>query len=370
MSLHCYAQNSDSQVDTIELTAVQKFAKYFEFSEGKNWVYIPVPNVAYSPETSLSFGMANQILYRKKGDTTSTASSVNFSGFYTIKKQYLAVVDWTGYFADDELIIRAYIDHSDFPLNFYGIGRETDNEPEATYHGKSLVFSSQASFQISDALWMGPTVDLQIAFTNKFTDAEDFDPAELVGEDGFFNVGAGVLLQFDKRDHRLYSKEGLYLGLSGSIYPTFLGSTTNNFAFEIDYRHFVSPGKGSHTLGWQAKVNAHFGEVPFQILSSVGGSKYLRGYYRGRYRDAHSAIMQFEYRFPLLDKIGLRGAAFMGAGDVFTNPAEVELKDLKATIGGGLRYMLDNKTRTTVRFDYARSRNGDNGFYIEVLEAF
>jgi len=77
-----------------------------------------------------------------------------------------------------------------------------------------------------------------------------------------------------------------------------------------------------------------------------------------------------EYRFPFWEKIGLYGAAFMGTGEVFTNPAEVELKDLKASIGGGIRYMLDKNTRTTVRFDYARSRNGDNGFYIEVLEAF
>jgi len=365
-----FAQNEKAGNDSTELTAVQKFARYFEFREGKNWVYIPVPNVAYSPETSLSFGMANQILYRKRGDTTSTASSVNCSGYYTIKKQYVVLIDWNGYFVDDDLILRTYMEHRDFPLDYYGIGNDTKNDPVAIYQGKSIYLLGEASFRLSDKLWMGSVIDFSSFFSNKFSDVEDHAVFDLLGSNGFYNTGVGTLLRFDTRDHRLYSRTGMYLGLTGSFHPEFLGSTTNNFSMTIDYRHFFSPRKGKQTIGWQARISNQFGEVPFQILSSLGGGKWMRGYYTGRYRDQHSAFLQMEYRYPIWEKIGFYGATFMGVGDVFSNPGDVVLQDLKASIGAGVRYMLDKKTRTTVRFDYARSREGDNGFYIEVLEAF
>ncbi len=162
----------------------------------------------------------------------------------------------------------------------------------------------------------------------------------------------------------------MFFSFISKVYPEFHGSTTNNYALGFDYRYFISPKREKHTFGLQFKLDNRFGDIPFQTLSSVGGSKTMRGYYSGRYRDNHAINFQTEYRFPIIEKVRIRGAAFISVGDVYNNITDIQITKLKASIGAGIRYILDANSKTSVRFDYARTRNGNNGFYIAVIEAF
>ncbi len=168
--LLCYstsinAQKGKQNRDTLKLTAVEKLTRYLEFREGKKWVYLPVPTAGYSPETGLLFGTAHQVLYQGKRDSVSTTSNVNLAGFYTLKKQFLILLDWTGYFSNDDFIFNNSIKYMYFPLNYFGIGNNTTEEVIAVYSGKSFKFNSQACFRISNVLWLGPVFNLDTYLT-------------------------------------------------------------------------------------------------------------------------------------------------------------------------------------------------------------
>ena len=78
-------------------------------------------------------------------------------------------------------------------------------------------------------------------------------------------------------------------------------------------------------------------------------------------------ISKLEYRTILYWRIGL--AAFAGMGDVSDSISKWPLKDLKPTVGAGVRFLLDPKEKATVRIDYAIGK-GSSGLYFALEEAF
>jgi hypothetical protein len=362
--------NTDPRSSAME---ARRFGSYLEFSADKNWVYLPLPVVGYSPETGLLAGASNQVFYRKKGDTASTASNVELNAYYTLERQYVIEVKWLGYFNNDNLIFYNETEFSYFPILYYGIGADEGGDVIATYSSHRFAMFTQANMRLNDVLWIGPVLDFRTDFNTDFADIDEgseFEPETLRGHDGFVNSGLGIQLVYDSRDHKRRTLSGIYFGFSNTVFPEFLGSSNNNFSMTLDYRHFFNPRKGAHALGYQAIIQSRFGKIPFQALSTFGGKQWMRGYYEGRYRDLHAVFLQTEYRFPIFEKGRLYGAAFMSVGDVFSTPGDVVLTDLKAAIGGGLRILLDTNSRTSIRFDYARTRDGDNGYYLSISEAF
>ncbi|MCP4120705.1 MAG: hypothetical protein GY751_03005 [Bacteroidetes bacterium] len=371
-------QNTAEQADTIEIDSTSKtfgtrIARFMTFAPDKNWVYLPLPAISYSPETSLSLGISNQIFYRSRTDTTTTTSNVEVNAYYTLEKQYKFEVEWGGFFKNDDLIVEGQAEYGFSPLLFYGTGSNAPLDPLAVYSAKRLILQFLANFRLNDVLWMGPALDINTFLNGEFSDVDtlsDFEEDAYRNVDKIHNTGAGYQLIFDSREHKLYTRHGTYFRMGNVVYPRFLGSTTNRYALSLDYRQFVNPGNGLHAIGWQAMIQSQFGEIPFQKLSTFGGKYRMRGYYEGRFRDRHAAFFQSEYRFPIWAKGHLYGTAFIGVGEVFSNPGEIVVKDMKASVGSGIRIMLDNDSRTTIRFDYARNREGENGYYLSIMEAF
>jgi outer membrane translocation and assembly module TamA len=93
----------------------------------------------------------------------------------------------------------------------------------------------------------------------------------------------------------------------------------------------------------------------------------LRGYAANRYRDVHFLGAQVEYRFPLFWRFGAN--TFVGGGDVFSHPGQIDLSQLKYSVGAGLRFVITTAERINIRFDYAYGREGGT-FYFNIAEAF
>jgi outer membrane translocation and assembly module TamA len=108
--------------------------------------------------------------------------------------------------------------------------------------------------------------------------------------------------------------------------------------------------------------------VPVRSLASFGGANRMRGYYDGRYKDLNQLLLQGEYRFPLVWK--LSAVAFAGTGSVAASFSEYALNDLKYSYGAGLRIPLDRKERLNMRLDYGIGQGKNNGFYLQLGEAF
>jgi len=132
-----------------------------------------------------------------------------------------------------------------------------------------------------------------------------------------------------------------------------------------DARRYVRLGRG--VLAGQAYVEATSRGAPFDQLSLVGSGTIMRGYVRGRYRDRELAAAQVEYRLPVVGRFGV--AAFAGAGTVAPTLSTLPSSTLLPTLGGGARWLLLPKQRTTVRVDYGVGK-GSSGLYIAFNEAF
>jgi hypothetical protein len=107
--------------------------------------------------------------------------------------------------------------------------------------------------------------------------------------------------------------------------------------------------------------------VPFQLLSKLGGSVMMRGYYEGRYRAYDMIIFQTEYRFPVWRRFGL--VVFAGLGDVTGKMTKFRIRDFKVSAGFGARYLFVPEEKLNLRFDFGFGK-GTSGFYIDFTEAF
>jgi outer membrane protein insertion porin family len=56
----------------------------------------------------------------------------------------------------------------------------------------------------------------------------------------------------------------------------------------------------------------------------VGGEKFVQ--------------LNLEYLFPVYEKAGLRGVVFFDAGDVYRDNEDIDLSDLRQSVGWGIRW--------------------------------
>ena len=94
----------------------------------------------------------------------------------------------------------------------------------------------------------------------------------------------------------------------------------------------------------------------------------MRGYFQGRYRDRNYVAFQAELRQYFTKKFGF--VAFGGFGDVGEELTDLALKDLKYSVGGGLRYLFNKKENVNLRMDIAFGRDGNTGIYFGIEESF
>jgi hypothetical protein len=94
--------------------------------------------------------------------------------------------------------------------------------------------------------------------------------------------------------------------------------------------------------------------VPFYRLQTLGGSRSLRGYTSGRFRDRNVAMVNAELRCQVWHWLDM--AFFGDAGHVFREVDDLGVKGLRYDYGVGLRVRTGGDT--IVRFDVARSPEG------------
>jgi len=134
----------------------------------------------------------------------------------------------------------------------------------------------------------------------------------------------------------------------------------------MDLRKYVTLFK-THVLAFQGVLRSFSGDVPFVELPRLGGEFTGRGYYYGRYMDKNLAVVQAEYRLPLVWRLGLVG--FVGTGNVSEKLNQMDLGNLKPFYGFGLRYLFNKKEKIRIRLDFAFGKNS-SGFYFSALETF
>ena len=351
-------------------------ARYFnkmvkDTSDASKPQFLFYPVLSYAKETSVEFGLISLYLYYPKRDTTNRLSQISGYTFYTLEKQYGLVIDHTIYTDKGKWASLGKLRLQYFPLKYYGIGMETGSEELATVNANLLLVKEQFLRQLKKNLFVGVKLDLQklasVEFIPHGTDPLVMPP----GSEGSTNFGLGAGIIYDNRHNSMNTRKGSYAEISFLGYDDAWGSDYSFSTLVLDNR-FYFPVNKRDVIATQVYSQLSTGEIPFNMLSLMGGDALMRGYYQGRYRDKNQLAAQVEYRFlplPLgfTNRVGL--TVFGSTGTVFNEFENFSTDKFVFAGGGGLRFLLFPKKDIWGRIDMAFTKEG-SGVYIGMGQAF
>jgi hypothetical protein len=331
------------------------------------------PTLAYAPETSWEIGFSSLYVYYAQRDTANRLSEISGFTFYTLENQYGLWFDHALYSDKDKWFALGRLRYQNFPLLFYGIGKNAPADYLARVDGNYLLFRERVLREVASNLYLGAEIDLQSLHRSQFNWTPENSNRSLPrGGKGSTNLGLGLGLVYDNRHNVLNVRDGFFSELALLRYDRAWGS---DFAFSSlvsDTRLFIPINQRDvlalQTYG-QFTLN---GRPPFNQLALMGGESIMRGYYLGRYRDENLLAAQLEYRFlplPLGFTKRFGAAAFVATGQVFGNQNQLRAQDFLPTGGLGLRYLLFPNKDIYTRIDVAFTPEGP-GFYFFIGEAF
>lgn len=332
--------------------------------------YIPLPVVGYSPDTELVLGALVLVQFKpgNAGEDTR-ASNLMLSTSFSFKKQTTVEADYTIILPQEKWFWKGFVSYQKWPEGFWGIGPETLEEDEVTVEYNKITIRQKFLRQVKPNVFIGPNVQ----YTNMFDvtyelDGQEIAPPAVTGSEGGANLGLGATLILDKRNSIMTPTQNHYLEFSSLFFSKNLFGDFNFQNYLLDARKYFDFNSGGESvLAFQGRFEHTAGEVPFRELALLGGSKIMRGYLEGRYRDRTAIQAQSEFRRILIGRFGV--VAFGAVGVVGPGFDGLKTDNLKWTAGGGLRYNINKANPTYIRIDYGVGED-TGGFYVSLGEAF
>lgn len=248
------------------------------------------------------------------------------------------------------------------PAYFWGIGYDKcDNDANKTQLKRiRLDLEAHFLFRLGHNFYAGPFIDWDYVNGKAIDDMTLLEGQKLKGH----NLGLGGTISYDSRDVVTNAHRGIYVKLTQSFHPRFLGNGDYSFsttAFEFDTYHRV--WKGGVVAG-QILGEFNFGTPPWSLMAFVGGSHSLRGYYEGRYRDKHKLEAQVELRQHVWRRNSV--VFWVGLASVFHN--KETFKKVLPNFGFGYRWEF--KKDMNIRLDVGFGKSKQWGVVFSINEAF
>jgi hypothetical protein len=331
------------------------------------------PSVAYSPETSWELGAAAACLFYARGDYEhNRLNELTAFIFYTLRGQYGLWFDHAIYSDRDRWFLLGRERFQDFPLFYYGIGRDAEASPYSVVDARYVLLRERVLHRVAADLFAGFQLDYQALRRVRF-EAADSSLGVLplpLGGAGNRSLGLGLSLIYDTRQNYLNVREGWFAELGYLRYHPAWGSEYCFQTLLLDARHY-RPGFGKGQV-WAFQLTGQWvdGEAPFNQLALVGGEMLMRGYYLGRFRDRAYLAAQSEYRFLPFPFAKRWGAAFFAAGGLLADSPGGLLKARPLVSGGaGIRFLIFPQKDIFTRLDLGLTPEG-SGFYLYLGESF
>lgn len=178
------------------------------------------------------------------------------------------------------------------------------------------------------------------------------------------NLGLGLTFLIDTRDIPTAATKGIHVRADVLAHPRKMANKNAFTSLEALVSKYWTAWKGGVIAG-----NIHsrltWGNTPWYLLSTFGGSEYMRGYWEGRYRDKMEADVTLELRQHVWRRSGI--AVWAGAGTVFPKFSAMRSKDILPCFGIGYRWQF--KKGVNVRLDLGFGRR-EHGINFSLNEAF
>ncbi|MDQ3049442.1 MAG: BamA/TamA family outer membrane protein [Bacteroidota bacterium] len=325
------------------------------------------PVIFYSPETRWGYGAAGIWAFHFKQDSIGSRPSRIQLGFaYTQNKQVLLYLPFQLYFKNSFYSVYGELGYYRYFYNFYGIGNNQPPEFKETYGVTFPRIRINALRKIKPNLYAGLRYWYENFSINSLDSMGQLAKENITGNKGGITSGAGVVINYDNRNNSFSPSKGSYIESAVQYFGPGLGSEYEYIRIMTDASIYF------HTWKNQVLALNFFGETlvgdpPFNQLALLGGTKRMRGYYEGRYRDKNLLLFQTEYRIPLFWRIGM--VLFGGLGEVNNKISNYTFNDIHYNYGTGLRFMLDKNEKINIRLDAGFGKE-TSGYYLTIGEAF
>lgn len=317
----------------------------------------------YSSDTKFGVGLVAAGTYRAdRSDTLSMPSNVSLYGDVATTGFYLIGIRGDHIMDHDSRRIDYNLYFYSFPRYFWGMGYAMGNDMDnkSKYNELFVDASVDYMWRAGEHFYFGPAIEFAYADARRRHRPELWD-----GQSSHITTfGAGFRTQYDSRDNLTAPSRGILAQFEQRFAPKFM---MNDYAFSYSDLKF-----SFYTPAWRDAVIAAlfhtrlaYGNVPWNMMPSFGGSRVMRGYYEGRFRDKGEMDLTLELRQHIWRRNGL--VFWLGAGTVYPKLSEIRFSHILPN--GGIGYRWEFKKRSNVRIDYGFAR-GETAFIFSINEAF
>lgn len=322
-----------------------------------------VPVISYAPETRFLFGLGALTAFKCSNDSITKHSLIAAFVAYSQNQQDYIYIPYQIYTKDNNYYFEGEVDYYNYSYYYWGIGE--DRVPQELYNVRFPKIFTNAYRKITTHFYAGLDYYYENDMIGATLPGGALAAGDVPGSKGSISSGGGIDLLYDTRDSIFYPHRGWYIkGTSYFNYPQF-GS---NFSYD----------KVATTVSWYHQLakpvvlalnqcnQFAWGNVPFDQMSLIGGTKQIRGYYMGYYRDDALSYLQAEARIHLIGRLGFAAfgtLAYYGNYNTFPETPSPVFAE-----GVGLRYNYVKKQHINLRFDVGYGVTFE--YYLTIQEAF
>lgn len=317
----------------------------------------------YSSDTKFGIGLIAAGLYRTNyQDTITPPSDISLTFKATTTMHFELSLDGAHILPNDKARLHYTVNFASIATKFWGIGYDMNINNANECKFKYLNSTAKVDFvwRLAPNFYIGPLVQFD------YVNGRDFKNPALWNDENkrTFNLGAGFTVQYDSRDFLSNAYKGIFFRLDQRFNPRFF---LNKYAFsltELEFDSYHRAWKGA-VLAFHFHTRLTYGNTPWGLLGTLGGSDNMRGYFEGRFRDKCEADVCLELRQHVWRRNGV--VAWIGAGTVF--PRFEALRWRKVLPNYGVGYRWEFKKRVNVRLDIGFGRH-QKGLIFSINEAF
>ncbi|MFC1692710.1 hypothetical protein ACFL1R_04310 [Candidatus Latescibacterota bacterium] len=321
-----------------------------------------VPVFIYSTDTGFGGGVTG---FKSYNTSRPRISYVQSSFVYTVKKQLTTAFQWNHYLSRKTDRISFGVKYSRFPTYFFGMGNNTDNKDTEKYTPEyiSLRIFYERTFEWDFKVKTHFFLHNQSLI--KYKNGGILKSTAVPWHGGRLDAGMGLSVLRDSRENVIATRRGTLAQLE---YRAFMIQDKGGAfsTLSLDVRTFINPYPDV-VLGYMIWCEDSRGDVPFYMLSKLGGNDRLRGCELNRFRDRSIMLVQHDIRYPIWGPVG--GALFIATGRVAGDIPSLFSGTFHTAYGAGLRFYFNREDNLVLRCDYAKGRDS-KGFYIAFGEAF
>ena len=318
---------------------------------------MPVPSLGYEPETKTYVGAVALITLNLYQDSLTRTSNTSLEFTYSMRNQMILESDWSYFFREEKWFTRGLLHFSGYPDYYYGVGPDTEDDEGLLYESNRIMIDVNLFRNIGRSYFTGLGLRYLSYQNLSYTDSNPYP--ELVNTLVFGIKGAFFK---DTRNNLLNTTEGAYYLLE----TDYNFSVSDYLRLIVDLRRYLTISE-NYTFALRLYNSFNFSTPGFFDYSLLGGDKFVRGYFYGRYRDKNLSTFQSEFRMPLFWRFGF--AAIGGLSTIYRDAPSFAYK-IWPNYGAGLRFLVDRQNNINLRFDYVLGAKGQNGFYVSFGESF